>query len=83
MWHQPLNCAGDINTSILGGNLHTIKESTKALVVASKEISQEVNADENKEMVMSRDQNAGQIHNIHIDNKYLKRWNMLNVWEQP
>jgi hypothetical protein len=72
-----------ISIRVLGGNLHAIEESTKAPVVVSKEISQEVNADENKDKVMSRDQNAGQIHNIHIDNKSFKRWNMLNVWEQP
>jgi ribosomal protein S4E len=78
--HQPLVCADDIN--ILGGNLHTIKKNT-ALVVASKEISQEVNADENKDMIMSQGQNAGQIHNIQTDSKSLKRWNILNVWKQP
>jgi hypothetical protein len=32
--------------------------------VASKEIGLEVNADKTKYMIMSRDQNAGQIHNI-------------------
>jgi len=57
--HQLLFYADDINT--LGGTLnqHTIKKNTKALVVASKEIGLEVNADTTKYMVMSRDQNAG------------------------
>jgi hypothetical protein len=39
------------------------------LVVASKEIGLEVNAEKTKYMVMSRDQNAGQNHNLKIDNK--------------
>ena len=61
--------------------MHTIKENTEALVVASKETGLEVNADKTKYMIMSRDQNMGQSHNIKIDNislvtleelKYLK-----------
>ena len=61
--------------------MHTIKEEAEALVVASKETGLEVNADKTKYMIMSRDQNMGQSHNIKIDNislvtleelKYLK-----------
>jgi len=40
--HQPLVYADD---DIFGGNVHTIKENTEALVVASKEIGLGVNAD--------------------------------------
>ena len=36
--------------------------------MASKETGLEVNADETKYMVMSRDQNAGRSHNIKTDN---------------
>jgi len=36
-----------------------MKKNTKSLVVASKESRPEVNADNTKYMVMSRDQNAG------------------------
>ena len=42
---------------ILGG--YDYAEVLKALVVASKETGLEVNADTTKNMVMSRDQNAG------------------------
>jgi hypothetical protein len=38
---------------MLGGSVHTIKTSTEALVVASKETGLEVSADETKYMVMS------------------------------
>jgi len=55
--HQLLVYADDVNTS--GRSIHTIKENAKALGVDSKEIGLEVNADKNKYMVMSRDQNAG------------------------
>jgi len=52
--------ADDIN--ILGESVHTIMENIEALLVASKEIGLEVNADKTKYMVMSRDQNAGGSH---------------------
>jgi hypothetical protein len=53
----------------LDGSVHAIKENTEALVVDSKEIGLEVNAEKTKYMVMSRNQNVGQNHNIKIDNK--------------
>ena len=34
-----------INVNILGGSVHTVKENAEALVVATKEIGLEVNAD--------------------------------------
>jgi hypothetical protein len=57
--HQLLVYADDIN--ILGGSVHAIKKNAKALVVASKEIGLEVNAEKTKYMVMSRVQNEGKI----------------------
>jgi hypothetical protein len=63
--------ADDVN--ILGGSLHSIKKNAEDLVIASKEISLEVNAEKTKYMVMSRNQNAGHNHNINIDNKSFKR----------
>jgi len=55
-------------TLILGVSVHTIKQNTDALVVASKENGLEVNADKTKYMIMTRDQNAGRSHNIKINN---------------
>ena len=39
---------------LLGGSAHTVKENAEALLVATKEIGLEVNADKTKYMVMSR-----------------------------
>jgi hypothetical protein len=49
--HHFLVYADDVN--IMGRSLHTIKKNSEALVVASKEIRLEVNADKIKYMVMS------------------------------
>jgi len=49
--HQLLVYANVVN--IVGGSVHTIKENTEALVMVSKEIGLEVNADKTKYMVMS------------------------------
>jgi len=44
---------------MLTGSVHTIKTNAEAVVVSSKEIGLEVNADKTKYMVMSRDRIAG------------------------
>jgi hypothetical protein len=51
----------------------------------SKKIGLEVlvNADKTKYMVMSRDQNAGRIHGMQIDNSSFEKMKNSNVWEQP
>jgi hypothetical protein len=67
--------ADDVN--ILGGNMHTIKKKAEALVVGSKEIRLEVNAENSKCMVMSRDQHAGQNHDMKISNKSFERAEQL------
>jgi hypothetical protein len=38
--------------------VHTVKKNAETLVVATKEIGLEVNADKTKYMIVSRDQNA-------------------------
>jgi hypothetical protein len=69
--HQLLVYADDIN--ILGGSVHIIKESAEALLVTSKEIGLEVNADKTKYMVMSQDQTAGRNRSMKIDNSSFER----------
>jgi hypothetical protein len=54
--HQLLVHADDIT---LGRSIHTIKKTTEALVVASKETGLEVNVVKTEYMVMSRDQISG------------------------
>jgi len=49
--HQLLVISDDVN--ILDGRVHTIKENAENLVVASKEIGLEQNANETKYMVIS------------------------------
>jgi hypothetical protein len=49
--------ADDVN--ILGERIRSIRKNTEALVIASKEICLEVNAEKTTYMVISRDQNAG------------------------
>jgi len=67
----PLAYADDVN--ILEGSIHTLKENAEALAAATREIGLEVSADKTKYMVMSRDQNAGRIHSVRIDNSTFDR----------
>jgi len=46
--------ADDVNTSILGRRVQTTKNNTETLLVGSKEIGLEVNADKTKHVAMSR-----------------------------
>jgi hypothetical protein len=69
--HQFLVYADDVN--IVGGSIHSIKKNAKDLVIASKVIGLEVNAEKTKYMIMSRNQNAAYNHNIKIDNKSFER----------
>ena len=50
-----------------------VKENAEALVVATKEIGLEVNADKTKYMIMSRDQNTGRSHSMETDNSSIER----------
>ena len=78
--YQLLVYAYDIN--ILGGSVHTIKENAEALVVATKEIGLEVNADKTKYMVMSRDRNSGGVTVWRLIIVPLKGWKSSNIWER-
>jgi len=69
--HQLLAYADDVN--ILGGSIHTLKENAEALVAATREIGLGVSADKTKYMVMSREQDAGRIQSVRIDNITFER----------
>ena len=69
--HQLLAYANDVN--ILGGSIHTPKENAEASVAATRETGLEVSADKTKYMVMSRDQNAGRLQSVRIDNSTFER----------
>jgi hypothetical protein len=69
--HQLLAYVDDVN--ILGGRVHTVKENAETLVIATKEIGLEVNADKTNYMAMSRDQNAGRDDSVKIDNSSIER----------
>ena len=68
---QLLAYADDV--SILGRSIHTVKENAKALVVATKEIGLEVNADKTKYMVKSREQTAGLSHTMKVGSSSIER----------
>jgi sorting nexin-29 len=64
--HQLLAYADDVN--LLGDNIDTINKNTQTLIDASKEVGLEVNVEETKYMLVSRDQNAGQNREVKIGN---------------
>jgi hypothetical protein len=61
------------DVSVLAGSMHALKKSTEVLVVASKEIGLEANADKTKYMVMSKYLTTRQSHNVNIDNNSFER----------
>jgi len=69
--YQLLAYADDVN--ILGGSVHTVKKNAEALVAATKETGLEVNAYKTKYMTVSRDQNAGRIYSMKMDNSSIER----------
>jgi retron-type reverse transcriptase len=74
--HQVMAYADDVN--ILEGSVRTVKENAEAIVVTTKEIGLEVNVDKTKNMVMSRDRNAGRGHSVKIIVP-LKGWRSSNI----
>ena len=68
-----LSCFNHLNYSSNGECDYTVNENGEALVVTTKEIGLEVNADKTKYMVMSRDRNAGRGHSVKTDNSAIER----------
>ena len=69
--HQLLAYASDVNN--LGRSVDTVKKNAEILLAASKDIGLEINAQKTKYMTMSRDQNAGRMHSMKIDNSSIER----------
>jgi hypothetical protein len=65
--HQLLAYANDVN--LLGDNIDTIKNNTKTLIDASKEVGLELNIEKIKHMLLSDRQNVGQNWDIKIANR--------------
>jgi ABC-type siderophore export system fused ATPase/permease subunit len=57
---------------ILVDNIDTTKRNTQTLIDASKEVGLELNAEKTKYMFLSLHQNAGQIHDRSIANRYFE-----------
>ena len=55
------------------GSIHAVTENAEDLVAATREIGLEVSANKTKYMVISRDQNAGRIQGVRIDNITFER----------
>jgi hypothetical protein len=62
--------ADDVN--LLRYSIHTIKENTKTLLEASRDVGLEINAEKTKYMITSRHPNSGQNQNIRIANESLE-----------
>jgi hypothetical protein len=67
-----LVCADDIN--LLGDSINTIKENTKTILGASRNVGLEINAEKTKYTIMSRHPNSEQNKNR------LKMWQNSNTW---
>jgi len=78
--HRHLVYTDDVN--MLGGSVHNIKKNTEAIVVSSRKTGPEVNTNKTKYLVMSREQNAGQSHNIKNDNSYFERGKSSDIWDK-
>jgi hypothetical protein len=65
--HQRSVCA--VDTEYVSGEINTIKETKKAVLVASREGYLEVNNEKNEYMLIPYEQSAGCNHNLKMADK--------------
>jgi hypothetical protein len=83
-----LNCTDQLlihaeNTHLFGESIYTIQKNIKELLVPSKEIDLQKNAEKTKYTFMSSEKSAGQHHNRMMGNKSFESVVSLNIWEKP
>ena len=79
-----VNIIGDHanDANILDRSVHTIKKNAEALVVASKEIGLEVNADKTKWSCL-KNRMQDKVTVLRLTRVSLQGWMSSNIWEQP
>jgi hypothetical protein len=66
--------------NLLGNNKDIIKKNTETLSDTSKEVGLEVNTEKIKYTLLSRHQNAGQIHDIKIANESFANMTQVQIF---
>ena len=81
MVHTSFWYADDVN--MLGGSAHTVKKNAEALLVETKDIGLEVNADKTKCIIMSCKKNAGKIQTKNTGKEFFERAENLKYLKKP
>jgi hypothetical protein len=71
MTHQLLVYADDVN--LLGDSVNTVKQNSKTLLEANRDIGLEINVEKTKYVIMSRHPNSGHNQNIRIANESFEK----------